>query len=112
MATELTVQEISLDGLTPTFSAADANGNYFSGSGKEFVYVKNGGSSAITVTIASQQPCNQGEIHNVEVSVAASGEAMIGPLPEARFEDSSGHINISYSDVTSVTVAVIRLPEK
>jgi len=109
-ATSLTIQEISLTGITPTYTAANADGNYFSGSGKEFLIVKNGGASAITVTVTSQQECNQGELHHVTVSVDASGEKWIGPFDKDRFNDTDGYVQVSYSDVSNVTVAVVRLP--
>ena len=49
--TELTIQEIARAGLEPSYSNAAADGNNFENTGREFVHVKNGSGSAVTVTI-------------------------------------------------------------
>ncbi len=108
MAT-LTPQEVNLTGLTPTFAAASAGGDDFVNSGKAVLYVKNGGASAVTVTVDSQTTCNYGFDHDAVVSVPASGERVIGPFPKARFNDAYDKVRITYSAVTSVTVAVLEV---
>ena len=110
MAT-LTVQEISLTGLTISFAAAAGGGDQFANSGKEFLYVKNGGGGSINVTVDSQTLCDQGNDHDAVVAVGAGSEECIGPFNKGRFDDSSENVQITYSGVTSVTVAVVRLPE-
>lgn len=109
MAT-LTVQEIPLTGVAPSYDAATGGGDEFVNSGREFIHVKNGGGGSINVTINSQVNCNQGYDHDAVVAVGASAEKMIGPFPKDRFNDSGGKAQITYSGVTSVTIAVIRLP--
>lgn len=101
---------VDIDGGKPTFVAADVAGDNFVNSGKDFLVVKNGGASSINVTIDSVALCSYGFDHNLVVAVAASGEEWIGPFPKARFNDDTGKVNISYSGVTSVTVAVVELP--
>lgn len=105
----LTVQNISLTGLTPTFTAADSLGDEFPNDGNAFLVVKNDGASDITVTIDSQKPCSYGYDHDITVTVPAGGEKWIGPFPQSRFNDTSGRVQVSYSDVTSVTVAVVEV---
>lgn len=109
MAT-LNVQTVSLLGLTPSFVAASAGGDEFVNSGRVMLHIKNGGASQITATINSQTPCSYGFDHDVVVSVPASSELVVGPFPKARFNDSNGKVQITYNDVTSVTVAAIELP--
>jgi hypothetical protein len=46
--------------------------------------------------------------HNPTVSITAGQEKIIGPFDPRYFTDSSGFLNLSYSAVTSVTVAVIQ----
>lgn len=109
MAT-LTVQTSNLtSGLEPTYASAAGGGDQFANSGKEFLHVKNGGGGAVTVTIDSQTNCNFGHDHNIAVSVGAGEEWILGPFPKSRFNDSSGLVQITYSGVTSVTVAVIKI---
>lgn len=105
----LNVQRITLNGIAPTFQAADAAGDEFANSGQAYLHVRNGGAADITVTINSQQPCNYGFDHDVQVSVPAGGERQIGPFLPGRFNDSNGRVHVSYSAVTGVTVAVVEL---
>ena len=106
----LTVQQISLAGLEPAFVAADAEGDEFVNSGRVFLHVKNGDALAATVTIDSQAPCNYGFDHNVEVSVPAGEERLIGPFKRNRFNNSEGKVQVAYSSVSNLTVAAVELP--
>jgi hypothetical protein len=105
---DLTIQKIDQTGIAPSFVAADAGGDTFSNDGRTFLHVKNGGGSAITVTIDSVAPCNYGFDHDLQVTVNAGAEQIIGPFEPKRF-NTDGKVSVSYSDVTSVTVAAFRL---
>lgn len=105
----LNTQAISQTGIAPTFVAGSAGGDTFRNNGTNFIHVKNGGASSITVTIDSVEKCNHGFDHNLTVSVAAGAERIIGPFDEKRFNNESGQVSVSYSGVTSVTVASFRL---
>ncbi len=97
-----------LTGAALAYQAAQAGGDYIQNdTGRVVLHAKNGSGSAITVTVASQRPCDQGSTHNLVVSVPAGGDRMIGPLPTARFNDEDGRVQITYSGVTSLTVAAI-----
>lgn len=102
----LTVQHTSgLTGLTPTFSAAAGGGDTFQNSGSPQFQVKNGGGSSITVTVAAQHACEQGVTHNVVATVAAGAHAVLGPF-DHHYNNVAGIVSVTYSGVTSVTVAV------
>lgn len=101
----ISAQSVSHDGLDPTFEAA-ANDDSFKNTGSEYFHVKNGSAASITVTIDSVKLCNYGFDHNLSVDVPASGEKLIGPFSVARFGST---IEPTYSDVTSVTVAVVKV---
>jgi len=105
----LSVQAASLVGLTPSFGAAAAGGDSFANTGKEFLHVKNGHSGSQTVTVNSQTPCNYGSDHDVAVAVPAGGERIIGPFPKDRFNDANGLAQLTYSGVTLLTIAVVRV---
>ena len=109
MAT-LTKQSVVLTGLNPSYVAAAAGGDEFVNSGRAFIHVKNGGAGSIDVTVDSQAPCSQGYDHDAVVAVPAGEERMIGPFPKDRFNDSSEKVQITYSGVTSVTIAVVEVP--
>lgn len=110
MAT-LTTQTIVAAGLDPTYAAAAGGGDKVTPGDGVFLHVINGGGSPVTVTVAA--PGNfYASVANPDlaVTVDASGEKMI-PIPVTPFADSadSGLASISYSGVTSVTVAALRI---
>lgn len=114
----LTVQNIASTGLEATYAAANVDGNYFAddGTGRTFLHVKNGDASDKTVTIETQVATlavdGYGTLARADFTctVTAGEERMIGPFPPTAFKDSSGYVHATYSAVTSVTVAAIKLP--
>jgi hypothetical protein len=108
MAT-LTPQAISIAGLTPSFSAASAGGDKLPPGTHIFLRVKNGGASAVTVTVAANPTASGLTVTSPTVSVAAAGDVLIGPFPSNDFAAAAdGLVAVSYSAVTSVTVAALR----
>ncbi len=105
--------------VNPSAAAASAGGDAFPNPSDErtFLYVKNGGGSPITVTVAPVNPTTVRvpgaagaiPVPNRAMTVPASQEGWLGPFPTA-FNDANGNVNVSYSAVTSVTVAARRLP--
>lgn len=103
----LTVQKTALTGLNPAYAAAAGGGDTVANDGKTFLHVKNGHTSAQTVTVDSKVACSQGTDHDVAVSVPNGGERMIGPFDAARFNNASGALDITYSGVTALTIAAV-----
>lgn len=105
----LTEQQILVTGLEATYAAAAALGDSFSNTGKQYLHVKNGGGSPITVTIDDPNSVSPtgATAFNADVAVVVTNaeERLIGPFPTSRF---SSTVAVSYSAVTSVTVAVLR----
>ena len=106
---DLTAQNVSATGLSPTYAAADVAGDAFVNNGQRLLAVRNDDASDKTVTIDSQAQCDQGFDHDIAVTVAAGGEQIIGPFPPARWNDADRKVQVSYSAVTSVTVAVLEI---
>lgn len=105
----LTTQTIVPTGLAPTYSAAAAGGDKVTPGNDTFIHVKNGGGSSITVTIDSVVPSNYGTDVDLVVSVPNGGERMIGPIPAPRFQSlTDGLANVTYSGVTTVTIAALK----
>lgn len=107
----LSLQTITAAGLTPSYGSAAAGGDKVSlGASNIFLHVKNGGGSPITVTLTTQANNYKGlTVPDRTVSVAASGEKMIGPIDPALHSDTNNQVAIGYSSVTSVTVAALRI---
>lgn len=117
MAT-LTVQDIPLGGAAATYGAAAAGGDLFapraSGPGAAvLLHVKNGHTAAQTVTVddpVSRDPGSASAFNpDVAVSVPASGERFILLKPIERFVNADGNVSLTYSGVTALTLAVLRL---
>ena len=109
MAT-LSVQRADYDGLTPTFSAADVAGDQYQWSSTTFLYVKNDDASPHTITVTSQYSARPGLTPtDTEIVIAAGEERVIAGLTRDGFRDSNGFVQITYDDVTSVTVAAINV---
>ncbi len=107
----LTVVKPSLTGADPAFVAAAGGGDSFPNTGKETVHVKNGGGSEITPTFDAPGTCDFGvaanAAHDASGPVPAGGTRVYGPFAPAKFNDGNGRVQISYSGVTTVTVAVL-----
>lgn len=119
MAT-LTVQVVAEAGLAPSYAAAAGGGDEIpNDNGDVILHVKNGGGGSINVTVAPQVASvalNGGlgtyTRSNLVVAVPNGGERMIGPFPRRAFNNANGRVAVTYSGVTSVTVAAIRVPVK
>lgn len=109
MAT-LTVQDIALAGLAPTYAAAAGGGDAFANAGKTFFHAKNGGGGSITLTFTTPATIEGVAIADPTVTIDAGAEKMVGPFPPSVFNDANGRVAVAYSGVTSVTVAAFRLP--
>lgn len=108
MAT-LATEAVSKSGLNATYAAANAGGDSFTPDRSTFLHVKNGDAASKTVTIATPATMAGLAIDDVAVTIPAGEDRFIGPFPPDLFADTDGLADITYSAVTSVTVAVIRV---
>lgn len=90
--------------VEPTKAAASGGGDTFTNDGATSLEVDNGGGGAITVTVDAVKDCDQGFDHDSVVSVGAGETRRIGPFPKSIFGSTP---DVSYSGVTSVTVAAV-----
>ena len=104
----LTIQTITTAGTTITPVAAEVTGNYFLNDGRTFLRVVNGSGSPITVTVDSKLACSQGFDHDLSISVGAGITKDIGPFDYTRF-CTDGYVHVTYSAVTTVTVAAVKV---
>lgn len=104
----LTVQQIVLAGTVITAEAANVDGNQFLNDGRTWLKVINGSAASINVTANSQVLCDQGFDHDQVIAVAAGITKYIGPFETKRF-NLNGYTHVTYSAVTTVTVAAIKI---
>ena len=108
MAT-LAVQQIPVTGFTPSFAAAGAGGDAANPDDRVFLRVKNGSAGAINVTIVVPGSLyGQALADPVVVVPATVGDVLIN-LPSALADPATGLVSWTYSAVTTVTVALVRV---
>lgn len=113
--TALTVTVPDVDGLDLADALAAAeltDGNKFPWGARRYLRVVNGDDTSLTVTV--QTPATVGAqalaVADLAITVAASGDVLIGPLgPEFR-QVADGQVYVDYSGAdASVTVTVLDL---
>ena len=106
----LAKQTVGLAGVAPTYAAVSAADTFPPGN-NAFLHVKNAGGSACTVAIVTPGTVSGQAVADISVSVpATTGDRMIGPLPGSLVARASdGLADVTFSFLTSVTVAVLEL---
>lgn len=112
-AAVFTPQALSVNGIAPTYNAASVAGDSFANDGKTFVHLKNGSGASVTATFDAISGFNDNAFGDVAladtvVTVPAGGERIVGIFPPSRFNDVNGRVAVTYSAVTSLSIAVIR----
>ncbi|HZX38449.1 MAG TPA: hypothetical protein VFF37_09000 [Streptomyces sp.] len=106
----LSAQAAPLSGLQPTYAAAAGGGDQAPVGEKLVLHVRNGDATSKTVTVATPGTVGDLAVADASQAIPAGGNAFI-PLKAAAFRDpTTGRAAITYSAVTSVTVAVLQLP--
>ena len=117
MAT-LTAQKITDSGATAAMASASSAGDEFVNTGLEFLFVQNAHSGSHTITVTAQvtnihhQQFGTVVKENIVKVVTAGAEAFIGPFKQSAFNDSNNKVQITYSAVTSLNVAVLYLDQQ
>src|SRR5690349_11630293 len=103
----LAPQQIAVTGLEPVLQAAAGGGDTIAADDRTFLYVVNGDASDKTVTVVVPGVTFGQNNPDVAVVVTAGEERFIGPMVAGLA--TAGLVSITYSAVTSVTVAAIRI---
>ena len=110
----LTTQTFDETGNDLTLTAA-SSGDNFANTGKEFLIITNNDTAAKTVTVTAQDTSFDDPSFGVSVkqdqsvSVSANGGvAAMGPFPTRAFNDTNNNVQITYSAVTSLEIAVVK----
>ncbi|MDX3353893.1 hypothetical protein PV703_11345 [Streptomyces sp. ME01-24h] len=105
----LTTKVVPLGGAAVTYTSAAGGGDTCQTGAGVLLLVKNGDASSHTVTLVTPGTINGLAIADRQVTVAAGAEQAI-PVSNDYRSPSTGRASITYDGVTSVTVAVIRVP--
>ena len=106
----LTRQDASgYTGATITTSAAAGGGDTMVGGQAVFLYVNNGGGASITVTLVTPESVEGSLAVTDRAITVTNGTFRIIPVPSRYNDPSTGLTSITYSAVTSVTVAAVQV---
>lgn len=99
--TDLTVTQVTTDGVDPASTAGTVDGHMFRVSGQEIVEVENADASARTVTIQVPVTIGGQDVEDEVVSIPAGGRRIIGPLAYGVFargatDTDAGKVYIDY----------------
>lgn len=109
MAT-LAIQTIDNDGLIPAYVSAAGGGDKVVCGAGAFVHYKNGSGGSITVTLETPQTVDGNlAVGDRAVAIGAGAEAFIA-VPNLYKDPTDGLAHLTYSGVTSLTVASLRAP--
>lgn len=104
----LTPQVIPVTGIKPTFAAAAGGGDTISPDTGLILAVLNGGGAPITVTLV-RPGSEYGQANpDVAFSVTNNATAALLAVPREFVDPTTGTIGVTYSGVTSVTVALLK----
>lgn len=110
MAT-LTYKQPVITGTDPALVAASGGGDKVAPNDRGYLHVRNASGAPITVTVVvpGNTQFAQAAPDVAVVVPATTGERLIGPFPAILADPTDGLVAITYSGVTSLTVAAITL---
>jgi hypothetical protein len=107
MAT-ITPTALTSAGVAVSFAAASVGGDSLATGGAEGVvlHVRNASGGSITTTLAGAVTCSQGSTHNKAVTCAVGDTEIV--IPSNVIDPTTHNVAVTYSAVTSVTVAATK----
>ena len=114
---ELTVQSATEAGTTLTMTSCSGSGDEFDNTGKEvLIFVNDHGSASYNITITVQDSSVEDPQYGTLTKTftakacAAGSRTIVGPFPVKAYNDSDGHVNITYSATpTTMKVAAVKI---
>ena len=106
------VEKLTRDGVAPTYTGSLSTSDDYAvnNDGRVFLHLKKSGAGACTVTIETVLQLAGLEVDDATASVPAStGDRVIGPFPPATFNDENGDMKITFSNVTGLTFAALKI---
>ncbi len=103
-------QQIADGGIVPAYQAGiTAVDTYtFPNDGRTFLHVKKG-ANGCNVTVTTPATFRGKAVADTVIAIGANTDQMIGPFPADLYSDATGLVTVAFSEVTGLTVAVIRL---
>ena len=106
-------QSIIEGGLITTITSLGATSNTFTNSGKEFIYIKNGSGSSITVTVVTEVTSVENNIYGVlsksnsVLTVESGAIAIMGTFPVTSYNAADSIVTFTVSAYASIDAAIL-----
>ncbi len=107
--TAVNVTNAVITGASLPYNNAHVDGNSFANDGYVAVHIKNGSAAAVTATFQTPAKVGGVNIEEVQISIPAGGDRLVGPFVPSVFNQSTGEVFVDFSAQTNVTFAVIRI---
>lgn len=91
------------------WSAADVAGDDFYNDGRIILLIRNTNATTRAVTVDTGNTAGGINIVNLQFNIAQNQEIVYGPFPPRYWNDSQGKVKITYSGVTDLSVALLRI---
>ncbi len=103
----LTVQQIARAGITPSYSAGNADGGHsVVNNGATFLHVKNSGVES-TMTVVTTASVDGLAVADLTVTIPANtGDKMVGPFSRGTFGDS---LTVTFTSVAGITLGAFTM---
>lgn len=111
----LAAEKVVRGGLAATYNGSLSTGDDYQVNAPHniILHFKKSGAGACVVTFTTQNTIDGQAVADRTVSVpATTGDRFIGPFPEKIYADTIGDLRFQLSEVTGLTVAVLRIPMK
>jgi hypothetical protein len=103
------VQVITRSGVTPSLGAVVEEGDSFANDGNTFVEILNSsGANAYTVTFDANGSYKGVALQDVEVSIPANGNKLVGPFPIEAFGSTVGVTYSGSAPETDLTIGAFK----
>lgn len=109
---DLVPQTIVRAGLEPDYESPLTTTDTYQvpNNGRTFLHFKKSGAGDCTVTLVTPGKVDGLAIADRTVTVeATTGDVMVGPFPPSTYNDADGKMAFTLSEITGLSVAVLRL---
>lgn len=114
---ELSVNSLDEDGfadISSQLTSAASGGDKYISDERTFLFIENGGSASVTVTVSAQDTeaivpsGGTVTVSDLTLTVTAGNSGIIA-APKRFYNDGDGKVNISYDQVSSVSVGAFKM---
>lgn len=95
--------------LNPTYAAASSGGDTVNPGPRTFLHVRNTDTASHDLTVTTPATSGGLAIEDPVHTVPAEDELLIGPLPRDLYGNASGLVDLSWSAITGMEFAALRI---